>query len=226
MRKTARHRIFTMSIHPNRFHLVFGFVCLLSHSLQVHCSGSSEIALHFLHSERGEKLASLREKLDIDQVKDLLMAIENSPSNEFILPERAAEMVKVSEVETNPCTDKTFDALSRLTDAYSAFPNLFNYLDHYRLEQFKKCPVYIERGKLGYTYRLSKEDLIKLGANEPAPVPAQPQAQPQPAVQVPKTVSDLDAKPRAAETGAVRPHSGTNGSNYRRSRLIPRCFHA
>lgn len=215
----------------SKLYLLLGFACLLLHGLQVHCSSDegssdrkklekiSETALHFLNTEKSQKLASREEKLDVDQVKELLEAIKHSPSDEaFITRERAAEMIEAGQVERNPCKDDTFERLFRLTRELSPFPNLHNYMDHCRLEQFRKCPEYIEKGKTGYRFRLSKEDLRKLGVEEPRPAPAQPQPESQPQFRPANQVSDK-------VSDAVKPASGKDGSSSWKSRLVPRCFH-
>lgn len=160
---------------PKKLVFLVGFVCLISPILNTHCADyreelalRSKTALGFLRSERSQKLASVDEKLDIEQVRKLLEEIRDSPDQEFITQEGAARIIKASQVETNPCNDETFLNLFQIVDFYRAFPNIQNFAKYHRLEQFKKCPSYIKKASIEHhRFQLGRDELDILDKYRP-----------------------------------------------------------
>lgn len=191
------------------FTLLLGLVCLTL-SFGIDCRSNrlaeiSKVALHFLSSENSQKLASLDVKLSVDQTRELLQWIRDSPTQELFTQQRASELIQVSKVEINNCEMETFAEIDRLMFITGAFPNIQRYLKHYKLEQLKKCKEFLD--ELRSKIRFSEKELEILGLIEPSFINS-----PQPSVEKSAEIPTIAEKP-------------SNGRGNWKSRLIPRCFH-
>lgn len=195
----------------SKFHtcIVFiGFVYLW-HDLGVDCGleETSKYALSSLNSDISRKLASPKVNLDINQTKELLKMIINSPDKELFTKERATELIQVSEIVITRCVEKTLTNIYRLISATAAFPNIQNYLGHYKSEYLKKCPDSIYERKSSLRF-LTVKELESLDKGELSPIEHPPRS-----------------VERSAETLVdVKKSSDCTGGWM--SRLIPKCFHA
>lgn len=118
--------------------LLIGAVCSVL-QLASASEGGLIPSMSFLESKRSDRLASLTEKLDFDQTRELLLDMLDSPGEEMLTTERAIEMIKMSDSDKRKCSDNDFFRFRYLIHHYDAFPNIKNYLQECEKRQRMLC---------------------------------------------------------------------------------------
>lgn len=121
--------------------LLVELACLFLQALSVDCASTRVLDLSFLNSPRSDRLASLTEKLDFDQTKELLQKMRRAPSKEMLTDTRIKEFLDLSNAinATVPGCKKIIPRIEVLLWEYKAFPNIVNYLEQCKNVQLEAC---------------------------------------------------------------------------------------
>lgn len=127
-----------MSLNSIKCLLLIGVTCSVLQLTRASAIDTAYVDLSFLKSDLGNKLASLTDKLDFQQVKMMLEKIPNTGET-FITSRRAEEMLELSNVEGKRCDQAKISQIEYLIFDYKAFPNLQNYLQKCQEMQKELC---------------------------------------------------------------------------------------